>query len=183
MDKGGGIAAYSDSSGQYIEFDIPTGTRVVAIHCPTKRIWMGRVVTTRTISVASNTDSVLNFFVTLRGCDEPPLRDTTVELSGHYVSGFETSMFKPCALFPEKFQGTAYEGWHGEATVWVEWTDKALGGRKWPDVGKRQNPEYYVRWRGTLSGPGSFGHLGFAGYQLLVKELITVRIASKQDCQ
>lgn len=45
------------------------------------------------------------------------------------------------------------------------------------------NPRFYVRWQGTVEGPGEYGHLGISPFEIWVDSLIEIRAPSKADCQ
>jgi len=174
--------AFSDSAGWYLRFDVPVGQHKVQFRCSTERRWLGRTFATRTISISPQTDSVVNFYVPLSECAEPPVTTISGEWSGHYEYGFETSLFAPCVDLPD-LPGTAYEGI--EHWIWVETlpTDSHSIARKWPDTGDELYPNLFVRWRGQLTGPGSYGHLGLGVYQLDVREVLEVRRPTKSDCR
>jgi hypothetical protein len=42
---------------------------------------------------------------------------------------------------------------------------------------------WYVRWHGRLTGPGSYGHMGAAGHELLVDSILEVGSNLPPDCQ
>lgn len=174
--------AFSDSLGWYLLFDMPTGKQVIEFRCPAKRTFVGRRFTTRTITISGTTDSNVTFTLDLSRCVEPPIETRTGEFTGRYVPGFESSRFTPCRPFAD-LRGTAYEGYEGYA--WVTFDDSVLNRAraKWPDSGRDPYPPFFVRWKGTLTGPGGYGHLGVSSYLLRVSEILEMRKAAKADCQ
>jgi len=174
--------SFSDSLGWYLLFDMPTGEQVIEFHCPAKRTLVGRRFTTRTIDIRATTDSNVTFTLDTSRCVEPPLETRIGEFTGWYVPGFESSRFTPCRPFAD-LRNTAYEGYKGDA--WVTFDDSAFARSrsKWPDSGPDPYPRYFVRWKGTLTGPGSYGHMGVSIYLLRVGEILDMRKADKADCQ
>jgi hypothetical protein len=168
--------------GRYLLFDMKPGTRVVNLYCPTTRRLRGRKIAERSVKVSQTTDSLVNFTIDTRGCAEPKLRSWSGELSGHYTYGFESSDFVPCAPF-ENLHDTAYQD--GDQRAWVSFKSGAFERltRKWPDTQGEQYPKLYVRWRASVEGPGSYGHLGVALYAMTVHEVLDVRRARDGDCR
>jgi hypothetical protein len=176
--------SFSDSLGWYLKFDAPVGQQVLAFRCPTKRRWWGRVFARRPVNIVPGTDDVVDWYVPLVGCDEPPEATREVEAAGHYQYGFEASDFTPCtALSVPDLAGTAYEGaWGG---VWVEWDPKVEApAQQWPKPSEEEPwPTVFVRWQGRLTGPGSYGHLGVGLYRLTVTKVLEVRRPGSRDCE
>ena len=174
--------AFSDSAGWYLRFDVPVGRRELQFRCPTQRRWWGRVVATRVVWVTAHTDSVVDFHVPISQCVEPPVTTIEGEWAGHYEYGFETSLFTPCHELPD-LDGTAYEG--EKRWIWVDRVPADTNGHavKWPDPGGQPYPTVFVRWRGRLTGPGAYGHLGLGMYQLSVTQLLEVRRPGQSDCR
>lgn len=104
--------------------------------------------------------------------------------SGYYTRGFETSEFVPCPSdnwAPSDSRGTPYD-W----PAWVVWTERSLTRTvTWPPVerDRNRNPRYFVRWQGTVDGPGRYGHMGVSSFQFQVDELLEVRAPSATDCR
>jgi hypothetical protein len=101
------------------------------------------------------------------------------------VTGFETSMFAPCVPF-ESFIGTAYEG-VDRADAWVSFSEAAgaQGRSMWPPDTKpaQEYPPMYVRWRATVEGPASYGHMGVSLYNMRVTEVMELRRSAPTDCR
>jgi hypothetical protein len=103
-------------------------------------------------------------------CDRRELVREHGTWTGHYVPGFESSDFRICGDTGRK--------------IWVEFApdfwDRPQ--QTWPEGGDRYYPRYFVRFRGRLVGPYSYGHLGVADYELTVDSVAFVRLASVRDC-
>lgn len=172
----------SDTEGWYLLFGQRRGLRQVSFYCPSSRRLNWRKVATRVVSISPHTDSLVNFQITLTGCDEPPLHTWTAEFRGHYTSGFESSDFTPCEKKLERLDGTAYEA--ENQYVWVEaFAPGAAKGIKWPKQNDPYYPNYYVRWRATVTGPGSYGHMGVGMYEMRVERALEVREPRADDCK
>jgi len=171
----------SDKEGWYLLFGQRPGFRHVSFYCPSHRRINWHKVAERVVDIRPGTDSVVNFQITLAGCSEPPEHTWTCEFRGHYTYGFESSDFTPCEEKLERLDGTAYGG---EAQwVWVEsFAPGAEKGVKWPKPNDRYYPKYYVRWRATVTGPGSYGHMGVGMYQMRVERVLEVREPRANDC-
>ncbi|MFL5608757.1 MAG: hypothetical protein ACJ8AD_20040 [Gemmatimonadaceae bacterium] len=181
----GGLIARTDSLGRYLYSDALLGTHEVRFTCPTKRTRSVRIGATQRIEVSPQTDSVIDFYVHLRNCEELPLRTWSGEFRGHYTYGFETSMFAPCVPF-ESFVGTALEG-IDRGFAWVNFSEAAgaQAGSMWPRDMKpaQEYGPFYVRWRATVEGPATYGHMGVSNYAMKVTEVFEVRHAAPSDCQ
>lgn len=78
----------------------------------------------------------------------PVIGPSTGEYSGYFTSGFEVSSFVPC--------GSAEQWWLGagpESGFYDQYLE-VIG----PDAGEYVT--VFVRFSGTVSPPGSYGHLG-----------------------
>ena len=120
------------------------------------------------------------------GCDLRPLRRITGVFSGHYTSEFEVSEFVPCPrdrwFIPSDSVGTQ-RGLRGRA--WVRWTRPGLldapGGEATPERVSGGN-RYFVRWRGAIEGPSSYGHMGISPFLITVDSVLDVRTSGRDDC-
>jgi hypothetical protein len=172
---------FTDTSGWYVVYPPSAGPHQVTIRCPTPRLGFGRVIASRAVSVEPETDSILNVQIQIDDCKQPPERTWTAEFRGHYVSGWETSDFVPCKPF-EVLDNTAYQG--EKQSAWVEFLPGALEAaeKRWPDRGDESYPEVFVRWRASITGPGSYGHLGASNYLMRVQRVLEVRRSGARDC-
>lgn len=178
--EGGRGISRADSVGRYLLFGLPIGEQRVRLFCPVERRYWGREFAGRLINVTEGTDSLHNFIIPREGCDEPPLESWRGEFTGHYTFGFESSTFKPCDQFSD-LRGTAYEG--ARDAAWVEFAPGAWKKDDWPTTGDEPYPEFFVRWRGFVEGPGAYGHLGSATFDMEVTEVLEVRVPGPNDCR
>jgi len=122
-----------------------------------------------------------DFTVDPSGCDPRPLRTMRGEFRGHWVPGFESSDFTPCPN----------DGWHlpGDSVdasgAWATVPPSAERGVRIPDVpiDSQGYPHFYVRWRGTITGPGHYGHMNASAFDLTVDRVLELRAPSARDCQ
>lgn len=54
---------------------------------------------------------------------------------------------------------------------------------KWPKQNDPYYPKYYVRWRATVTGPGSYGHMGVGMYKMRVERVLEAREPGENDCR
>ena len=177
--RGGG--PWSDTTGWYLLWAVPAGAHQVHFYCPTRRAWSGREIAQRALNVQPHTDSVINFRIPATGCKEPPVRTWTAIVRGHYVAEFETSLFTPCEPL-ERLKDTAYEGL--DQIAWVDdFAPHAYKGFKniSPDTSTDQHTQF-VRWRASITGPGSYGHMGVGRYQMRVERVFEMRGSRPKDC-
>lgn len=89
---------------------------------------------------------------------------------GHYVTGFETSEFVPCA--PEH----ANERWWltGDSAVYTALQDAAYGAVPAAER-KGRTGRTFVRLRGRITSPGRYGHMGAYEREIEVAEVLDVR--------
>jgi len=157
----------------------------LSVHCPVTRVfWTGRAVEVRDVALAMR-DTAITIAVDAAGCEEPPLRTVTGEFSGHYTAGFEASEFIPCQPFAD-LSRTAYAELRDAAWLQFSFDPSQL---QWPESGRRRRDtagntyeQYYVRVRGTLVGPGMYGHLGSSLYELTAERVLELRAAGSTDC-
>jgi hypothetical protein len=179
------LFSQTDSLGRYVFANAPPGTHRVIFSCPATRGWGERTIGIQRLVVTPRTDSVVDFYIRQRNCEEPPLRTWSGEFRGHYVSGFETSMFSPCVPL-ESLVGTVYES-ADRPVAGVQFSDAARAQARsmWPrdTVRAQESPPMYVRWRATVTGPGSYGHMGVSLYEMHVTEVMEIRRAAPTDCR
>lgn len=174
----------SDSLGYYLLFDLPPGEQRVRFLCPSRSLVAVAVVATRTVRVEPRTDSLANFTLPVSSCEDPPLRSVRGDFAGLYTEGFESSVFVPCRPFVD-LRGTTLEGVRQRA-----WLTLSEGARRtarlldWPDVpAPRGYRTYYLRVRGTLEGPGNYGHLGMSTFGLTVDRILEIRAEPPGSCR
>ena len=174
----------SDKEGWYLLFGQRPGLRHVSFYCPSHRRISWHKVAEKVVDIGPRTDSLVNFQITLTGCSEPPSHTWSGEFRGHYTSGFESSDFTPCGGKIEQLAGTAYE--QEKQYVWVEdFARDAFKGIRVKNSEKldKDYPTVYVRWRATLTGPGSYGHLGVGMYKMWVEKVLETRLPEPGDCR
>jgi len=173
---------WTDSSGRYLYFDAPVGDIEFALNCPVSRGLVGKSILTQRLHIGPATDTIVNFRVDGSRCQDSPATTRRVELIGHYTSGFETSVLQPCAPMIEPESSAYASGGY----IWVEASDSAHFGLgvKWPKrAANADYPVVYVRVIGDLTGPGAYGHLGGATYELKIAEVLEARAAAGHDCR
>lgn len=172
--------ARTDSAGRFRMTGVPLASEL-RVRCPTRRRPAGRVVYRQPLRLPSAADTQVVLRIRAAACAEPPIRSVRVELRGHYTSGFETSNFRPCGGLPP--EAASYDA--DSEAAWVEFADSVRGrALNWPTFPDTvYYPTVYVRWRGTLTGPGAYGHMGAATYKFLVDEILAVRRPGAHDCE
>ena len=168
-----------DSTGRFLFFRVPTGNREITIICPTRRWWFGPKVKRGPVLVRAADTTAIEARVPSEACLIPGLSSVGGEFRGHYRGGFEESSFRPC---PGEQQPTGSPTLPWQA--WVEFDSVAsLRTGPWPTVPDTgYGLTWYVRFYGTLTGPGTYGHMGVSAYQLDVARVRQVRAPRKNDC-
>ena len=137
------------------------------------RIWEQQL----SFNVVNDTEVVAR--VSTAGCVEHEPRLDRREFRGHYTSGFEASDFHPCGgfLLPDSIPAHRQH-------AWVRFAPNVDFGRlEWPSyVDTATYPTVYVLWQGTIRGPGHYGHLGGAAYEIVVDKVLELRAPNKEDC-
>jgi hypothetical protein len=117
-------------------------------------------------------------------CDQRPLVAISGEFRGYWERGFEHSGFVPCSgtvsgLTPALRALLGRESW-----IWVERSADATrapgvqGGSRTVDGIARS----YVRWVGSLEGPGRYGHGGAGRYLFRVRAVLEVARDAPHSC-
>lgn len=102
-------------------------------------------------------------------CGPPPSK-LHARFAGMYVHEFESSHFFPCDGLP-KAPAKRFQPIDG---VWAEIPEAVEDGLVWAQLRERmfgKDDGFYVEWTGTLTGPGSYGHLGMSLYELDVETI------------
>ncbi|HET7551681.1 MAG TPA: hypothetical protein VFK04_10325 [Gemmatimonadaceae bacterium] len=176
--------AVVDTLGHYRLDNLPvTGVRV-DVQCATI-VGLGKGLADDSISLAETAHLRRDWTVSTAGCDHRPVRRVTGVFRGHYRSGFESSEFVPCAADAWFISGDSLDSYRTDARrAWATWRPDAGKELKWPDVplDDNGNPRYYVRWRGTVVGPGHYGHMGVSPFEFLVDTVLELRRPGPQDC-
>jgi hypothetical protein len=141
----------------------------------------------RVLTLSPGEERQLDFSLPRGICDRPATSSVMGIYRGHYRAGYETTLFLPCPapgvpgrLIGHQRDSSGVIGTHAwvsyRAGVRVRWEDL-------PEVPRdRGLAVYYVQWRGTLSGPGSYGHMGVAEYAFQVDSILEMRAPGAGDC-
>jgi hypothetical protein len=173
-----------DSLGEYRIDSVGPGPRLLAVHCATVHGPMSLQLAFDHI-VLGDTNLRRDWTVHATGCDSRRVRRVTGTFRGHYTPGFEASTFVPCPsdewFLPSDSLG-AEPFLH---RAWVTWPPGAARGPQWRDAPRDSfgNPHYYVQWRGTVVGPGSYGHMGASPFEFRVDSVLTVQPTRRGDCR
>jgi len=148
----------TNTEGHY-SFDSHPGEWDLRFYTPTA---FQQLITSKTIRIARGDCAEINLQVDPELCHEPACASFEGTFSGRYAQGFEQSWFEP--------EGNLVHGPGGEQrkvrVAWVRFSRGALSSVfHW-------DKHYQVRWKGTLTGPGAFGHMDGADYSLVVDEVL-----------
>ncbi len=179
----------TDSSGTSVITQLPDGPVDLLLTCPQSAgdshlMFLAQ----QRAEVVSGREVVLKLSIPSGFCTRAALRAVHGTYAGHYTAGYETSVFVPCPSpsVPPRLIGFNLnaEGLWG-TYAWVTGADAsdliALAGGTSPQP-IRGTVTYFVRWRGTLEGPGSYGHFGVAEYAFAVDTVLEARAPDKADC-
>ena len=174
----GGLA-YTDTAGRFTFNRVPLVTEL-RVRCPTMRRLLGPLAHKQTLNLeAVDTTVVVRLDAT--ECIEPPIQSTRGEFRGHYTSGFESSEFRPCNGLPApaKFFDDKW------GAAWVVFSSRvSLRKVKWPKVADSSGyPTLFVRWEGTMTGPGGYGHMSLATFEFVVDRVLEIRASRPDDCR
>jgi len=114
-------------------------------------------------------------------CIEPEETRQYGIFSGRWTWGFEMSEWALCEALPD-LSATAYG--IGESWAWGSFSD-GLVGPDMPDVEVSEDGyyTYFMKVRGTLIGPGGYGHMAVAPYLLYADSILELRPAKTGDCE
>lgn len=174
-----------DSTGAY-QLDSVAGLVRMTVGCARVRPSFGMVIASDSVALADSGVVRRDWSVTTTGCDSRPVRHVSGVFRGHYTPGFESSEFVPCLadgwfLPSDSLSTTPYD----ERRAWATWSPAASRHVAWPDTAPRDsygNPQFYVRWRGTVIGPGHYGHMGVSAFEFRVDSVLEIRAAGTHDC-
>jgi hypothetical protein len=115
----------------------------------------------------------------------PGFRTETRVFSGYYTPGFESSKFVPCANDTWVLTSDSLSKHFWEPSAWVTWSKKVKGTFTWPrDVRPDEygNPTFFVRWYGSMTGPGRYGHMGVSDFLFKVDSVLAIEMPRKESC-
>jgi hypothetical protein len=173
----------TDEEGRYEERrEMPSPKEKITAHCPS-RLYLARgrqIGAAPLVEHDGRADAVIEVDATQ--CVEPPLRRQRLRLAGLYRRAFEISSFVPCAGMPPE---AAYYDIPG--SYWVDMPlviDRAIERAVSQGGGDlMMGRTVYVEWLGTTTGPGQYGHMGMALYQLDVEVLYKVSTTPPVSCR
>ena len=178
----------TDSTGHYQFKQVPPGTFRIQFHCPSRTL-LGAQISERMVGVSPGKESLVNVRVPEGRCSEPPYSERTGVFRGYWTPGFESSAFVPCADSVLGLSAPLLPGKHVSIpTAWADFTPSV----KWPPKMNGQanapkdeygNSTYFVVWHGVLKGPGQYGHLGVAGFSMLVDSVLAISSGGPTNCR
>lgn len=174
-----------DSAGAYRIDSLPSMELQLSVACSTIR-GLGALLGSARVHPVDSVAIRRDFLVGTSGCDPRPVRRVVGTFRGHYYPGFESSDFVPCPADGWFIAGDSLGAYpFSQRRAWVEWLPGVGRGLKWPDAPRNSygTRSYYVRWHGTVVGPGSYGHMGVSAFELRVDTLLEVRVPGKRDCE
>lgn len=179
--------AITDSAGRFRVDDLEFDEVDFDVYCPSQT-QLGKLLVGRHMATPAGSRKTLRLLVDGRRCVEPPRRSIAGTFRGHYRTGFEESGFRMCADSASGIRASRGEpGGFGEERIWVRFSPAAE--RRpfpWPAVsggGRGRIRNVYVRWAGTLTGPGRFGHFAMSPYEIVVDSVLYVSPnARESDC-
>ena len=181
------ICAPVDTSTAAYRLDsLPAGRLPVSVSCGTVRPF-AHALGSDSIMFSDSAAVQRNWVVGTAGCDPRPLRRVSGIFRGYYTPGFESSEFVPCVedawfLQSDSLRSKPYD----ERRAWAYLGRRSVPDNfKWPrapedDFGYRR---YYVQWRGTVVGPGHYGHMGVSPFEIHVDSVLTLRAPRRGDCR
>lgn len=174
-----------DSAGGY-RIDSVAGTVRLSVACARVRGPVGLAIGSDSVALRDSEMVRHDLSVPTTGCDKRPIRHVSGIFRGHYAPGFESSAFVPCPVDAWFLPSDSLSSYAYDARLaWAEWSPGASRGLVWPDGAPRDSygvPHFYVRWRGTVIGPGQYGHMGVSPFEFRVDSVLEIRPAGPHDC-
>jgi hypothetical protein len=171
----------TDAGGRFEAWGpMPHPNEQISVHCSTRlRSTRGKQLGVSGLNVRDGRAEI-TFRVDASQCVEPPVRTQRLRMAGTYIGGFESSRFIPCKGMPAEAAYYAYPRGY-----WV-WMPRAIAERV--QRAAQATPDgptagiVYVEWLAKSTGPGSYGHLGAALYELEVEVLERVSPVIPAGC-
>lgn len=174
-----------DVLGAYRLDSLPAVGMRISISCETIR-GIGRGLAYDSLVFADSVALRRDWSVPTTGCDRRPVRRVAGVFRGHYTPGFESSEFIPCAADGWFIPGDSLDLYPFNARrAWATWPPGVGRNLEWPDAPRDRygNSRYYVRWRGTVVGPGRYGHMGVSPFEFVVDTVLELRPPAQKDCR
>ena len=176
----------TDSTGTYRVDSIASGRRLVSVFCDTMRGLTSKHAASDSIAFDGGASVRRDWSVSRIGCDPRMLRHVKGTFRGHYTPGFESSEFVPCPADGWFVPGDSLD-WYpfDNRRAWAEWAPGFRQRLRWPTAprDKYGNSRFYVRWRGTVVGPGRYGHMGVSAFEIRVDSVMELRAPRRRDCE
>ena len=176
-----GGRSWTDSAGRYLLRGLRPGVGMLRVTCPSKTPVGPLTGFDGVVFVQSGRELVLDLSVDVSQCDEPPQTSRYGVFPGRYVPEFESVRFLPC---PDSAGRPLL--WANSSSMpgaMVQFTEAAARqlSSSWPSLeNPSEEPEYYARFRGTLSGPGDYY---VWSYKFTIDSLLEFRVAKPDDCR
>jgi hypothetical protein len=175
-----------DDTGSYEVDSLPFARFQVSVNCETLSGFGGGFLAIDTVSLENSATVRRDWSVSATSCDPRPLRRITSVFRGHYSMGLEESTFVPCPSDAWFLPGDSLHVFPYDARrAWATWSDRARASLQWPKEAPTNTVgslRFYVRWRGTVVGPGHYGHMGVSPFEFLVDSVVEVRVPRALDC-
>ena len=177
-----GPCSRPDSLRRYRLDDLLLTTVDVTVSCATAR-GFGNQLAREILIVTEPKEIEKDWIVSGAGCDPRPTRRVTGVYRGFWTPGFEASEFIPCPSNSWSLPGDSLPREYNAQRAWAVLGKNAQIG-KVPDAPRDAwgNPKFYVAWRGTLEGPGQYGHFGMSTFSFVADTVIELRAPRRGDC-
>jgi hypothetical protein len=176
-----GPCAEPDSIGRYRLDDLLLTSIQLSVTCETAGLGEKRLAG-EILAFTEPTEIHRDWIVSTAGCDPRPMRRITRTFTGFWTPGFEISEFIPCPVDSWAVPGDSLAA-DDNASAWARLAE-GVRVPKWPEVklDKWGNGRYYVEWRGTLEGPGHYGHMSLSSFSFVADSVIQIRAPRRGDC-
>jgi hypothetical protein len=169
------------SSGHYSLEGTALGPYEVWAYCGTEA-GANRFFFSTTIDSIPHFPSQVDISTSSYGCDPRPPRRYSGTYSGHWRTGFEASQITLC---PAVLTVTGMPFLTGE-TFWVD-IESSMASSKhlvFPPVTipPRDAPTYFVRFRGSIAGPGDYGRYSAFRWQVTMDSILSLSDPAASRC-
>ena len=174
-------ASGSDSRGHFWLWGFAPGKRRITVFCPLRRQMGGRVATSFTLEARPAMKDTTDISIDMEGCVDAPVDTVRVLTRGVWSIGFEDGFFTPCEPFNQIKLGAYIDKSKVAELTFAGSGITPPGG--WPDIQPTDGyTKIFMVVEADLIGPGSYGHMGIALYQLRVARVLRAKAASKGSC-